>query len=58
MPPFLPINVGFEETTNGKTNSKTMNINNIINPNFKDNIVVKRNKPLGNVISKEINTFT
>jgi hypothetical protein len=57
MPPFLPINIGFEETTNSKTNSKTMNINNLLNPNSKDNIVVKRNKPLSNVASKEIDDF-
>ena len=57
MPPFLPINVGFEETTNSKTNSKTININNILNPNSKDNIVVKRNKPLSNIASKEIDSF-
>lgn len=57
MPPFLPINIGFEETTNSKTNSKTMNINNLLNPNSKDNIVVKRNKPLSNVASKEIDSF-
>ena len=57
MPPFLPINVGFEETTNSKTNAKTININNILNQNFKDNILVKRNKPLSNVASKEIDDF-
>jgi hypothetical protein len=57
MPPFLPINIGFEETTNSKTNSKTININNILNPNSKDNIVVKRNKPLSNIASKEIDGF-
>lgn len=57
MPPFLPINVGFEESTNTKANSKTVNINSILNPNIKDNIVVKRNKPLSNVASKEIDGF-
>jgi hypothetical protein len=57
MPPFLPINIGFEESTSTKTNSKTININSILNPNVKDNIVVKRNKPLSNVASKEIDGF-
>jgi hypothetical protein len=57
MPPFIPINIGFEEITSGKTNSKTMNIHNLLNANSKDNIVVKRNKPLKNVASKEIDSF-
>jgi len=57
IPPFFPINTGFEECTNNKTNSKTMNIHNLLNPNSKDNILVKRNKPLKNVASKEIDDF-
>jgi hypothetical protein len=57
IPPFFPINTGFEECTSGKTNSKTMNIHNLLNPNSKDNMVIKRNKPLKNVASKEIDTF-
>ncbi len=57
MPPFFPINGGFEETTNNKTNSKTININNLINPNSKDNIIIKRNKPLNSMASKEIDSF-
>ena len=57
MPPFLPINIGFEETTNSKTNSKTINISNILNHASKDNILIKRNKPLSNVASKEIDGF-
>lgn len=57
MPPFMPINVGFEECNNTKTNSKTLNLNNIFNLNSKDNIVVKRNKPLTNISSKEIDSF-
>lgn len=57
MPPFLPINIGFEESTNSKTNSKTINISNILNNASKDNILIKRNKPLSNVASKEIDSF-
>ena len=57
MPPFLPINIGFEETTNSKTNSKTINISNILNHAAKDNILIKRNKPLSNIASKEIDGF-
>ena len=57
MPPFLPINIGFEETTSSKTNSKTINIGNILNHTSKDNILIKRNKPLSNVASKEIDNF-
>ena len=57
IPPFIPINIGFEENTNGKTNCKTMNIHNLLNPNSKDNILVKRNKPLNNIASKEIDSF-
>lgn len=57
IPPFFPINTGFEECTASKTNSKTMNIHNLLNPNSKDNIMVKRNKPLKNIASKEIDSF-
>jgi hypothetical protein len=57
MPPFMPINTGFEESTNSKTSSKTMNINNLINSGIKDNVLVKRNKPLTNIASKEIDSF-
>ena len=30
MPPFLPITIGFEETTNSKISGKNLNINSII----------------------------
>jgi hypothetical protein len=57
IPPFLPINIGFEETTNSKTTNKSVSINHIINNNTKDNMLIKRNKPLANVASKEIDSF-
>jgi hypothetical protein len=57
MPPFMPMTIGFEESTNSKTSSKTMNINSILNAAAKDNVVVKRNKPLTNIASKEIDDF-
>ncbi len=57
VPPFLPINFGFEEITNSKTNKNT-NLNNLIYSTSKnDNIVIKRNKPLNNVMSKQIEYY-
>jgi hypothetical protein len=53
MPPFMPMTTGFSESTNSKMTEKTMDINNIINAN----INLKRNKPLSNVASKEIDSF-
>jgi len=57
MPPFMPINIGFEETTNSKTTNKSVNINNIISINSKENMIIKRNKPLNHVASKEIDPY-
>lgn len=58
IPPFTPINMAFQETNvPNKTNSKTMNIHNLLNPNLKDSVVIKRNKPLKNIASKEIDAF-
>lgn len=57
IPPFFPINTGFEECTTSVTNSKTMNIHQLLNSNSKDNMVVKRNKPLTNIASEEIDSF-
>ena len=57
MPPFIPINVNFEETTNVKTDSKTINISNILNREAKDKILIKRNKPLNNIASQEIDNY-
>ena len=57
MPPFLPMNFGFEEITNSKTNKNT-NISNLINSNYKnDDISIKRNKPLNNITSTQIDIF-
>ena len=57
IPPFLPMNFGFEEITNSKTN-KSMTISNLINSNYKnDNITIKRNKPLNNGASRQIDIF-
>lgn len=57
IPPFIPLNLGFEEMTNNKVN-KIMNINNLLsNSIIKNEVVVKRNKPLNNIASKEIDSF-
>ena len=58
IPPFIPISISYEETTNSKTHYKNFNINNLINSNNKnDNIVIKRNKPIANFASKHIDTY-
>jgi hypothetical protein len=59
IPPFLPTNFGFEEITNSKTNTKTnVNLSNLIHSTSKnDNNLVKRNKPLNNIVSKQIDYF-
>ena len=58
LPPFIPISINFEETTNSKTHYKNFNINNLINSNNKnENIIIKRNKPLTNFASKHIDTY-
>jgi hypothetical protein len=57
IPPFIPLNLGFEEMTNNKVN-KIMNINSLLsNSIIKNEVVVKRNKPLNNIASKEIDSF-
>ena len=57
IPPFVPINYAFEEITNSKTN-KNINICNIINSNNKnESVVIKRNKPLNNLVSKHIDNY-
>jgi hypothetical protein len=57
IPPFLPINYGFEEITNSKTN-KNSNLNNLINSNnTKNDMSVKRNKPVNNIMSKHIENY-
>jgi hypothetical protein len=58
IPPFMPVNISFEETTNSKINNKNVTINNLLHSNSKtDNIVIKRNKPLSNIASKYIDSF-
>ena len=57
IPPFLPTTMGFEEITNSKTNKNT-SLNNLIHSSSKnESIVVKRNKPLNNVMSKQIDSY-
>jgi len=57
MPPFLPINFGFQEITNSKTNKNT-SLNTLIHSSHKnDNIMIKRNKPLGGILSKQIDDY-
>lgn len=56
IPPFLPINFGFEEITNSKTNKNT-NLSNLIYSNSKNDVVVKRNKPLNNLASRQIDYY-
>ena len=58
MPPFIPLSLAYEETTNNKISGKNMNINNLINNsrnNF-NNIVIKRNKP-NHSVSQHIDKF-
>ncbi len=55
IPPFLPISMGFEETTNSKI-SKNVNISNLITSK-NDNIQIKRNKPVNNIASKDISNY-
>jgi len=57
IPPFLPISMGFEETTNNsKVSTKNLNINSFINSKS-DNMVIKRNKPVSNIASKRIDNY-
>lgn len=57
IPPFLPVNYGFEEVTNSKTKTTNPNLNNLIYSSKSDGIVIKRNKPLNNIISKHIDYY-
>lgn len=54
IPPFLPINFGYEEITNSKTNKNT-NLSNFMSKN--DNFGFKRTKPLNNNFSRKIDCF-
>jgi hypothetical protein len=55
IPPFLPTSMGFEETTNSKI-SKNVNINSLISSK-NDNVLIKRNKPVNNIASKNIDHY-
>lgn len=58
MPPFIPLNFCFEETTNSLKNNKMININNILNnSSIRNDVLMKRNKPLNNIASKEIDNY-
>jgi hypothetical protein len=58
MPPFIPLNFCFEETTNSLKNNKMININNILNnSSIRNEVLMKRNKPLNNIASKEIDNY-
>jgi hypothetical protein len=57
IPPFIPINTGFEEITNSKLNTNMPNLVNILNSNKNSESVVKRTKPLNNSASKQIDYF-
>lgn len=57
IPPFIPINTGFEEITNSKLNTNIPNLASILNSNKNSESVVKRSKPLNNSASKQIDYF-
>jgi hypothetical protein len=57
IPPFLPLNFGFEEITNSKTD-KNINLSHLIqSSNKNDNIFIKRNKPINNIVSRQIDNY-
>ncbi len=56
IPPFSPIMVVFEETTNPKISSKNFNMGSLMLSKT-DNIVIKRNKPVSNIASKHIDDY-
>lgn len=57
IPPFIPINTGFEEITNSKNNSNLPNLSSIMNSNKNSDNIIKRTKPLNNSASKQIDFF-
>ena len=57
IPPFIPINTGFEEITNSKLNTNLPNLSNILNSNKNSENIIKRSKPLNNSASKQIDYF-
>ena len=57
IPPFIPVNSGFEEITNSKNNSSIPNLSSIMNSNKNSDNIIKRTKPLNNSASKQIDFF-
>jgi hypothetical protein len=57
IPPFVPQPLAFEEATNSKISGKNVNINNILNLHKNDNIIVKRSKPVNNIVSQHIDKY-
>ena len=57
IPPFIPINTGFEEITNSKLNTNMLNLSSIFNSNKNSESIIKRTKPLNNSASKQIDNF-
>lgn len=57
IPPFIPVNSGFEEITNSKINSNIPNLSSIMNSGKNSDNLIKRSKPLNNSASKQIDYF-
>ena len=57
IPPFIPVNSGFEEITNSKINANIPNLSTIMNSNKNSDNIIKRTKPLNNSASKQIDYF-
>lgn len=57
LPPFMPVYSGFEEITNSKIIHNITNIASIINSGKNHDNIVKRNKPLNNSASEQIDKF-
>ena len=57
IPPFIPVNSGFEEITNSKINSNIPNLSSIMNSGKNHDNLIKRSKPLNNSASKQIDYF-
>ena len=57
IPPFIPVNSGFEEITNSKNNANIPNLSSIMNSGKNSDNLIKRSKPLNNSASKQIDYF-
>lgn len=57
IPPFIPVNSGFEEITNSKNNTNIPNLSSIMNSGKNSDNLIKRSKPLNNSASKQIDYF-